>query len=280
MNGRIAAGAALFIIGCGEDNMQIVAPPDSFRLVWSEEFEGAAGARVDEQTWSYDIGIGPNGDGWGNNELQFYTDQADNVALDGMGNLAITAREEDFGGRSYTSARIQTQNKVFQQYGRIEARIKLPVGRGIWPAFWMLGNDFGFGEGQVPWPQTGEIDIMEYRGQEPRVVLGTIHGPGYSGGESIGRRFRTTEEEGFDADFHVYAVEWDPARIVWYVDDVAYSIITAGEVTARGEWVFTRPFFLLLNVAVGGSFVGPVGGDTEFPQTMLVDYVRVYDRNR
>ncbi|MEO1337060.1 MAG: glycoside hydrolase family 16 protein, partial [Myxococcota bacterium] len=161
------------------------------------------------------------------------------------------------------------------QYGRIEARIKLPVGSGIWPAFWMLGDDFA----EVGWPQTGEIDIMEYRGQRPGTVIGSIHGPGFSGGDSISAQF-SLEEGGFDDDFHVFAVEWDPSRIAWFVDDEVYNVVTAGDVVIgqNREWVFDHPFFIILNVAVGGTFVGPVGADTVFPQTMLVDYVRVFSR--
>ena len=207
------------------------------------------------------------------NELQFYTNSTSNSQLDGNGNLAITAREESLGGRAYTSARLKTEGKFTQQYGRIEARIKLPTGQGIWPAFWMLGDDFS----EVGWPQTGEIDIMEARGQDPNVILGTIHGPGFSAENSISRRFRSSEA-GFDEDFHVYSVDWDPARIAWSIDGRQFGSVQGPDVLGRGEWVFDHPFFLLLNLAVGGSFVGDVGQDTEFPQTMLVDYVRVFSR--
>lgn len=260
--------------GCIEPNDAVVGPPEAYELVWSDEFDGDAGDPPDPAFWGYDVGIGPNGDGWGNQQLEFNTDQTANVSLDGQGNLVITAREEDFAGRSYTSARIKTQGKVSQRYGRIEARMQLPSGRGLWPAFWMLGEDFP----DVGWPRTGEIDIMEYRGQEPKVVLGSVHGPGYSAGNAITRSFRLDTEEGFDDGFHTFAVEWDPSRITWWVDDQIYSILTARDVLARGDWVFDDPFFIILNVAVGGTFVGPVGEDTTFPQSMLVDYVRIYRR--
>ena len=251
-----------------------MSPPARFELVWSDEFDGAEGQPPDLDRWTYDVGTGPNGDGWGNNQLEFDTDQTTNVSLDGAGNLAITARRETFAGRDFTSGRIKTEGLFSQQYGRIEARIKLPVGQGIWPAFWMLGADFA----DVGWPQTGEIDIMEYRGQDPFVVIGSLHGPGYFGADAISRNFRTDSEQGFDQDFHVFAVEWDPSRITWWVDDTAFSIVTSSQVQQRGEWVFDDPFFIILNVAVGGSFVGNVGADTVFPQTMLIDYVRVYQR--
>lgn len=263
-------------LGCGESGSGVSRPSEQFELVWSDEFEGPAGRAPDTSVWSFDIGVGPNGDGWGNNQLEFTTDQPGNVSLDGEGNLAIKAREEAFAGRSYTSARIKTEGRFSQRYGRVEARIRLPRGQGIWPAFWMLGDDFA----EVGWPRTGEIDIMEYRGQETKVVLGSVHGPGYSGAEAITRSYRLETEGGFDDDFHVFAVEWDPSRIAWWVDDEVYSILTARDVLARGDWVFDKPFFIILNIAVGGSFVGPVGPETTFPQTMLVDYVRVYRRAR
>jgi beta-glucanase (GH16 family) len=198
------------------------------------------------------------------------------VSLDGAGHLAIVARKELFQGREYTGARIKTKDLFEQRYGRIEARIKLPIGRGIWPAFWMLGNDIDDNE----WPGCGEIDIMEYRGQEPRIVHGTIHGPGYSAGEAITSSYRLPDDETFADDFHVFAVDWDPSRFTFWVDDQVYHVINADEVTARGPWVFEHPHFLLLNVAVGGGFVGAPDASTEFPQTMLVDWVRVYSRAR
>lgn len=269
----LCALALVFTSACGEST-DVFAPPERFSLVWSDEFDGNAGSPPNPDNWVFDLGIGPDMDGWGNNQLEFNTDQPTNVSLDGNGSLAITAVLQDFAGRRYTSGRIKTQGRFAQRYGRIEARIKLPVGQGMWPAFWMLGDDIT----QVGWPQTGEIDIMEYRGQDPNVVIGSVHGPGYSGGNAISQNFRREGDTGFDADFHVFAVEWDPSRISWWVDDQAYGFIGADSVNARGEWVFDDPFFILLNLAVGGSFVGDVGPDSIFPQAMLVDYVRVYQR--
>ncbi|MCA9551446.1 MAG: glycoside hydrolase family 16 protein [Myxococcales bacterium] len=261
------------LTGCGASDV-VVEPPIGWYAVWNDEFEGAEGTLPDTERWAYDIGNGV--DGWGNGQLEFDTNRPENVALDGAGNLVITARKESFGGKAYTSARIKTQGLYATQYGRIEARIQLPVGRGVWPAFWMLGADIP----EVGWPQSGEIDIMEYRGQEPSTVHGTLHGPGYSGGSPITRRFRLPDGVTFDEDFHVFAVEWDPSRISFWVDDEAYQIVTSSQVQAKGSWVYDHPFFILLNVAVGGGFVGAPDDGTPFPQAMRVDYVRVYSRTR
>ena len=241
-------------------------------VVWEDEFEGDAGARPDASRWTFDLGRGESG--WGNNELQTYTDGADNVALTGSGELAITARAEARDGAEYTSARVKTQGLFATTYGRVEARIKLPSGAGIWPAFWMLGEDVT----TVGWPRSGEIDIMELRGQEPDVVAGTLHGPGFSGGNPISDEYFLPDGERFDEGFHVFAVEWDPGRVAWFVDDVLYSIVTSAQVPAGGDWVFDHPFFIILNVAVGGNYVGPPNAATSFPQTMLVDWVRVLAR--
>lgn len=256
---------ALVLFGsssCSSDDTQTVT--NLTNLVMQDEFDtnGAPNSEI----WGYDIGTGENG--WGNNELQYYTDRADNVQIN-SGILTITVREESFEGSSYTSARLLTKGKFEQTYGRFETRIKLPWGQGIWPAFWMLGADID----SNPWPAAGEIDIMEFRGQEPTKVLGTVHGPGYSGAEGVGKSY-TLENDRFDTGFHVFGIEWGPDFINYYVDDVLYNQITPADVP--GEWVFNKPFFILMNVAVGGSFVGSPNAETVFPQTMLVDYVRVY----
>jgi beta-glucanase (GH16 family) len=261
---------AASIVGCEIGEGPVVEPPVSWIVTMYDEFDGAEGTSPDPAMWTFDVG----GDGWGNNQLEFDTDRTENVSHDGNGNLRIVAREEDYMGRAYTSGRIKSKGLVEQKYGRFEARIKLPPGQGIWPAFWMLGANFP----ETDWPRAGEIDIMEFRGQEPRVVHGTLHGPGYSGGSPITSKFALPEDESFTDDFHIFAVEWDPGRIAFLVDDVVYQVVTTPEVQARGDWVFDHPFFLLLNVAVGGSFVGPVGSDTVFPAEMLVDYVRVFER--
>jgi len=242
--------------------------PESIGLVWEDEFEGPAGQSPSESRWRFDIGTG-----WGNAQLEWDTDQPDNVSLDGNGNLAITAIKESFEGCEYTSGRINTMGLFSHDYGRFEARIKLPVGQGIWPAFWLLGADFG----DVGWPSCGEIDILEYKGQEPSVVQGAVHGPGYSGGGAIWRKYTLTGSEGFNAGFHVFALEWSPNEITWLVDDIPYFTVTPGDLPTGERWVFNHPFFIILNVAVGGHFVGPPDATTSFPQTMLIDYVRVYE---
>lgn len=252
---------------CQDDDNAIA--DRNYQLVWEDDFAGAAGTSPDTSKWAFDIGIGPGNDGWGNQELQYYTDRLENIALDGSGNLAITARRESFGGRAFTSARLNTKGIFAQAYGRFEARIKMPWGPGIWPAFWMLGGNID----EVSWPQCGEIDIMEYRGQEPHLIHGSVHGPGYSGGAAITKSFGLTNDR-FDVDFHVFAVEWGEGYIDFYVDDTLYQRIKQED--APGEWVYDQPFFIILNVAVGGNYVGFPTQQTPFPQTMLVDYVKVY----
>ena len=259
----------LFIYsGCSSNN----EPEDSYtNIVWQDEFD--QDGSVDDELWSFDIGTGVEifgQPGWGNNELQYYTDRTENIEVkDGM--LHITARSESYEGSNYTSAKILTRGKFETTFGRFEARIMLPFGQGIWPAFWLLGDDSG---GTVSWPQIGEIDIMEYRGQEPAVIHGSVHGPGYSAGNAVTDRYQLLNGR-FDTEFHVFAIEWGPDFIRYYVDDTLYNEITPEDV--NGEWVFNdNTFYIILNVAVGGNFVGPPNASTPFPQTMLVDYVRVY----
>ena len=256
---RVISFLLVNIYGCSDDNE---IPQRNWQIVWQDEFEGAAGQAVDASKWTYDLGRGQ--DGWGNQELQLYTDLPENVSLDGEGNLAITALKTG----TFTSGRIKTQGLFDQTYGRFEARIKLPWGPGIWPAFWMLGADVL----SNPWPQCGEIDIMEYRGQQPSIVHGSLHGPGYSGGSPITKSFAFTNDR-FDVDFHVFAVEWGTDYINYFVDDVLYQQITPDDVP--GEWVYNHPFFMVLNLAVGGNYVGFPTDDTKFPQTLLIDWVRV-----
>ncbi|MET7337066.1 family 16 glycosylhydrolase [Nonomuraea sp. NPDC005650] len=248
------------------------AAPAPGPLVWSDEFNGAAGSAVDQSKWRFDLG----GSGWGNNEQQYYTNSTRNAAMDGAGNLVITARRENpanyqchYGTCQYTSARLLTAATFTRAYGRFEARMKLPRGQGIWPAFWMLGNDIG----SVGWPNSGEIDIMENIGREPSTVHGTIHGPGYSGSGGIGAGYSIG---GAFADaFHTFAVDWSPNLIIWYVDGVEYQRRTPADLGGN-RWVFDHPFFMIMNVAVGGYWPGYPDGTTTFPQTMSVDYVRVY----
>jgi beta-glucanase (GH16 family) len=241
-----------------------------WELVWSDEFEGASGTPVDSESWN----LVNRGDGFGNNELQYYTNRTENAVLDGEGSLVITANEEEHGERSYTSARLESIGKVELTYGRVEGRLKIPFGQGIWPAFWMLGADIG----SVGWPGCGEIDIMENVGHEPTVVHGTLHGPGYSGGNPLGASYSLPGNPRFADDFHVFAVEWEEDVVRWYVDDELYKTRTPADVPDGARWVYDHPFYVILNVAVGGNWPGAPDSTTTFPQTMLVDYVRIYGR--
>lgn len=252
--------------GCEKAAIQTL-PERNWELAWSDDFTGAAGSAPDAGKWAFDIGTGSNG--WGNSELQYYTNRPENIKLDGNGMLVITAKSESYAGSGFTSARIKTKGLFAQQYGRFEARIKTPTGPGLWPAFWMLGANID----TKPWPQCGEIDIMEQRGQQPSVTWGSVHGPGYSGGGAISKPYGLANGR-FDTEFHVYAVEWGEDYIDYFVDNYLFQRITPETVT--GDWVYNTPFFLLLNVAVGGNFVGFPTTGTPFPQSMYVDYVKVY----
>ena len=265
MRGVFYAAALLLVLGCSDDDTQRVV--NFTQLTMQDEFD--TDGAPDSSIWSYDIGTGENG--WGNSELQYYTDRTKNVTVNN-GYLIITADKEDFEGAAYTSARLLTKDKFEQKYGRFEARIQLPYGQGIWPAFWMLGAN----SDTAIWPQCGEIDIMENRGQQPTLITGSVHGPGYSAGESISKEYDLVNDR-FDTGFHIFGIEWGPEYINFYVDDVLYNQITPEDVP--GEWVFNQPFYILMNVAVGGNFVGSPNAETKFPQSMLVDYVRVYKNN-
>lgn len=248
-----------------------------WKLTWQDEFDGAVGSAPDASKWGYDLG----GEGWGNQEHEYYANDLTNASLDGKGALAITARKFDpgqgaglacwYGPCAYTSARLLTKGKFEVTYGRVEARLKLPAGQGIWPAFWLLGADIAAN----PWPACGEIDIMENIGKEPDTVYGTVHGPGYSGANGVGGPFVLSAGK-FADDFHVFAVEWEAKEIRWYVDGEKFFSVTPTDVA--GDWAFNHPFFLLLNLAVGGQWPGYPNDTTVFPQTLLVDYVRVYQK--
>lgn len=248
--------------------------PKGWTLVWSDEFTAANGSSVDPAKWSFDIG----GNGWGNHELQTYTSRPANSVIEN-GFLVIKILKETFTGpdkltRNYTSARLLTRNKFTQAYGKFEARIKVPYGQGIWPAFWMLGDNFG----SAGWPACGELDIMENIGREPSIVHGTLHGPGYSGGNGISAMYTLANGRKFSDDFHTFAVEWERNVIRFYVDGVLYKTRTPADLPNGATWVFDHPFFIILNVAVGGAFPGNPDRTTMFPQQMQVDYVRVYQR--
>ncbi|HEU4390590.1 MAG TPA: glycoside hydrolase family 16 protein [Blastocatellia bacterium] len=261
-----------FILPAVTLNATRAAAPE-WTVVWSDEFDGSAGSQADSAKWAYDIG----GNGWGNNELETYTSRTENSQLDGEGHLLIKVDKETLAGpdgitRNYTSARMLTKGKFEQRYGRFETRVKLPFGQGIWPAFWMLGNDID----AAGWPQCGEIDVMENVGREPGTNHGSLHGPGYSGGSALSGIFTLADSQRFADDFHAFAIEWEPNAVRFYVDDTLYETRTPGDAAQRGRWVFDHPFFLILNVAVGGNFPGNPDANTVFPQTMTVDYVRVY----
>jgi beta-glucanase (GH16 family) len=263
-------GALLFCICClrcaGSSSATSTTPtPTPSAQSWADEFDGPANTLPDPAKWTYDLG---NNNGWGNQELETYTNLVQNVRLDGSGHLVIHV---DRNGSSYTSARLKTQGMFSAEYGRIESRIRLPFGQGIWPAFWMLGTNIT----TVGWPQCGEIDVMENVGREPSVNHGSVHGPGYSGGNSVSGLYTLSGSSRFADDFHVFAIQWAPQSISFFVDGVSYKTVTPASLPSGASWVFDNPFFLILNVAVSGNFPGSPDTTTTFPQEMIVDYVRV-----
>jgi len=246
----------------------------AWKLAWSDEFNGPNGSAIDSSKWVIEVG----GEAWGNQELEYYTNRPQNLFIQD-GHLVIRARRESYTGsdgvrRDYTSARLKTAGKFSQTYGRFEARIKVPSGQGMWPAFWMLGDDID----SVGWPGCGEIDIMENIGKEPSTVHGSIHGPGFVGGDGIEAPYKLSGNQRFADDFHIFAVEWEPNAIRFYVDRDLYVTRTPADLRKDWRWVFDHPFFLVLNLAVGGDWPGNPDPDTGFPKQMLVDYVRVYQR--
>lgn len=287
---------AVFVISsCTTDETQTVA--EFTELTWHDEFD--TDGQPNSDIWSYDEGTSNNG--WGNNELQYYTNRPENVTVQN-GILIITARKELYEGSNYTSARLLTKQDFEQKYGRFEARIRLPSGKGLWPAFWMLGSNIEVEPDDdlntFQWPFCGEIDIMENAGSKPTIVSGALHGPGYSGGTPILKKYDLVNER-VDTGFHIYGMEWGPDYVNFYVDDVLYNQITPEDLLDDpfpefykdvftdpveyelykekwNQWVYDQPFFMLLNLAVGGNFDGSPNDETVFPQTMLVDYVRVY----
>jgi len=260
---------------CG--TAQSAAPASArpaWQLSWSDEFNGTNGSSPDPAKWVFDVG----GSGYGNNELESYTSRPVS-AQQKDGNLVITARKEDFTGpdgipRHYTSARIRTQGLFSQAYGRFEASIKLPLGKGIWPAFWLLGNNID----SVGWPKCGEVDIIENIG-EPATIYSTLHGPGYSGAQGISAKYPLTAAKAVDTGFHLYAVEWAPNDIKFFFDGNLIVERTPANLPPGATWVYDHPFFIILNVAVGGAWPGNPDETTVFPQQMLVDYVRVYTKS-
>jgi len=260
---------------CAQNAVNADPARDGRNLIWSDEFNGPDGSRPDPAKWM----VVNDGSGYGNRELEYYTDRPANVH-EQSGSLILTARREPYTGRdeisrSFTSGRIESRGRFELKYGLIEARIKLPQGQGIWPAFWMLGSDFD----RVGWPDCGEIDIMENVGFEPSKVHGSLHGPGYSGGSPLSGVYTLPDQARFSDDYHVFAIEWEPRMVRFYADGVLYETRTAADVPSGRRWVFDHPFYIVLNVAVGGYWPGDPDATTQFPLSMLVDYVRVYRMN-
>jgi beta-glucanase (GH16 family) len=248
------------LVACGSSSSD--APAGDWKLVWSDEFNGSS---VDKTKWAFDTGSD-----FGTQQQDYDTSRPDNVTLTD-GNLVITARSEAYQGSSFTSGRIESSASFTRTYGRFEARIQLPQGQGIWPAFWLLGANYT----DVGWPDCGEIDIMEMRGADPTAIAGSLHGPG---GANYTQGFRLPNGASFSDDFHVFAVEWEPGALRWYVDGALYETRASSTQPRNQPWVFDHPFFVILDLAVGGQYGGPVDATTTFPQTMRVDYVRVYSR--
>ena len=254
---------------------RLMPPASGWTVTWSDEFSTAGGSAPDSTKWTYDLG----GKGWGNEELETYTSRPQNVQIQ-KGNLVITALQESFTGtdgiaRNYSSTRLKTQKLFAQAYGRFEARIKIPKGQGLWPAFWMLGDDIT----QNGWPKCGEIDIMENIGREPGINHGSLHAPSSVAPTSdLTSTISLPAGQNYSDDFHLYAVEWEPGTVRFYVDANNYATFTQSQWPAGGQWVFDHPFFIILNVAVGGNWPGSPDATTQFPQQMLVDYVRVYSK--
>jgi beta-glucanase (GH16 family) len=263
-----------------------IVPPGSTTTptwiqVWSDEFDGPAGAGIDSTKWRYDTADGCQAGicGWGNSEKEYYTAASDNISLNGQGQLMIVARRAPagltcyYGPCLYTSAKINTRGKMLAAPGRVEARMKLPAGQGLWSAFWMLGHDHP----TTPWPACGELDIMENKGSQLATTSSAVHGPGYSGATPFAHA-NSLALGTFPDDFHVFAVEWDSAYVQFFVDSNPHYTITRGALEQYGRSILDQPFYVILNLAVGGHFDGDPQSDAIFPATMLVDYVRVYTR--
>jgi beta-glucanase (GH16 family) len=244
--------------------------PGDWQLTWSDEFNQPDGSLPDASKWGVEVG----GNGWGNNEMEYYTARTNNLRIED-GKLVIEAVHEDYQGKPYTSGRLLTQGKSSWTYGLFEARIKIPRGQGIWPAFWMLGTSITTN----PWPNCGEIDIMENIGREPGTIHGTVHGPGYSGANGIGKPVSLPANAVMADDFHIFAVDCEPGSVTWFLDGKKYFSITPASLPPNTRWVFDKPKYLLLNLAVGGFWPGYPDQTSTYPQRMVVDYVRVYQKS-
>ncbi len=254
------------------DDTEVMVNPEGYitpltypgrELVWNDEFDGD---QLDTGCWTREVG----GHGWGNNELQYYTDREENAYL-ADGSLIIEAKEESFDNRDYTSARIITKDNCEYAFGRVDVRAILPEGQGIWPAIWMLGGNFA----EVGWPACGEIDIMELVGHEPSRVHGTAHwGPqGQSWSHNQGEHYDISGKK-FSEEFHVFTIIWEPGKIEWFVNDNKFFTLTPA--TVSEQWRFDQEFFFIMNIAVGGNWPGSPNSTTQFPQQMIVDYIRVF----
>jgi beta-glucanase (GH16 family) len=282
-SGRDAMKAYLCALALALGACSVSTSTGGWVQVWSDEFDGAAGARIDTTKWRYDTadGCAAGNCGWGNNEKQYYTASPENIALNGQGQLMIVARPATagltcyYGPCRYTSAKVTTRGKLNVAPGRVEARIKLSAGQGLWPAFWMLGSGFP----ATPWPACGELDIMENRGSAPATTSSAVHGSGYSGNTPFAHAHSLAPGTVADA-FHIFAVEWDSLQVRFFVDDTVHYVVTRGDIEQFGASVLDRSYFLILNLAVGGTFDGDPASDAIFPATMLVDYVRVYRSGR
>lgn len=265
----LAITSSAVITGCSDDDNE---KNDPWVLVWSDEFNTPTpDNRPDPSKWTYEIGAS----GYGNEEKQNYTDRVENACYaveDGEGCLKITALKDNYQGVAYSSARLKTEGRFSATYGRFEARMKLPFGPGMWPAFWLLGANYP----TATWPKCGEIDIMENKGFQPNIVSSAVHCPNHSGGNPFSSTFGYRDQR-FDTGFHIFAAEWDKTSIRFYVDNQLYHVVSMSDM-AREDWVFDHPFFIILNLAVGGTFGGDPTADTVFPQSLYVDYVRVYQR--
>ena len=240
------------------------------KVVWSDDFDGANGAAPDSDKWTLEQYADATDD-----EKQCYTNDTDNAHTDGNGYLVISAIEEagncaDGWYRFVTSARLTTRDLQSWKYGRFEIRAKMPTGVGTWPAFWALGEEKG-----VEWPEVGEIDAMEYVGRDPEHLIGTVHGA-TDAGDRWFLQGETDAEEPLSDAMHTYAVDWNADRVIWYLDDEEYARITRDEAEEQGNWAFDRPFYLILNLAIGGVLGGEVPEDLVYPQELVVDWVKVY----
>lgn len=275
MKRLVRIGGALLLCGTVLTPAACTTAAPAWRLAWHDEFDQPAGTAPDPAKWTHEVG----GDGWGNDELQYYNRSTRNAAHNGDGQLTITAIEEQLAGSScwygtcrYSSARLITKDTFTQRYGKFEARMKLPRGTGVWPAFWMMGDDVD----STGWPDCGEIDVMENVGSEPYTLHGTAHGPGYHGENGPGGATRSPDGNPLADAFHTYTVEWREDSISWFVDGRRYQTLTPADLPDGARWVFDHPFFMLLNVAVGGTWPGDPDSSTTFPQQLSVDYVRAY----